>query len=184
MCMEGTRMDILGAVDEWIRDLHGPNIFWLHGHPGTGKSAIAATVRDRLLKASRLGASFLFRREDFAAQTPEALWCSVAYDPAQKYPSIRTTVVEKLTSREVDPDVTGHYEIFSELITIPLSSSVAFAPGSLPVIDALYECGGLEEARSYQDKVLRGLTHWRSLPSEQSWDLDNYSAGFLKSATP
>ncbi|KAJ7314169.1 hypothetical protein DFH08DRAFT_432364 [Mycena albidolilacea] len=168
MCLEGTRIDILGAVDEWIHDLHAPNIFWLHGHPGTGKSAIAATVRDRLLRAGRLGASFFFRREDFAAQTPEALWCSVAYDLAQKHPSIRTTVVEKLTSREVDPDVTGHYEIFNELIAIPLSSSVAVAPGSLPVvvIDALDECGGLEEARSYQEKVLRGLTHWRSLPSQ------------------
>ncbi|KAJ6597902.1 WD40-repeat-containing domain protein, partial [Mycena sp. CBHHK59/15] len=167
-CMEGTRVDILSTVDEWVNDLHGPNIFWLHGHPGTGKSAIATTVRAHLLEAGRLGSSFFFRREDFASQTPEALWCSVAYDLAQKYPSMRHVVVEKLTSREVDPDVTGHYEIFNELIAIPLGGPLVVAPGSLPVIviDALDECGGLEEARSYQEKVLRALAHWQSVPSQ------------------
>ncbi|KAJ6541298.1 WD40-repeat-containing domain protein [Mycena sp. CBHHK59/15] len=167
-CMEGTRVDILSTVDEWVNDLHGPNIFWLHGHPGTGKSAIATTVRAHLLEAGRLGSSFFFRREDFASQTPEALWCSVAYDLAQKYPSMRHIVVEKLTSREVDPDVTGHYEIFNELIAIPLGGPLVVAPGSLPVIviDALDECGGLEEARSYQEKVLRALAHWQSVPSQ------------------
>ncbi|KAJ6613532.1 hypothetical protein B0H10DRAFT_1721815, partial [Mycena sp. CBHHK59/15] len=167
-CMEGTRVDILSTVDEWVNDLHGPNIFWLHGHPGTGKSAIATTVRARLLEAGRLGSSFFFRREDFAYQTPEALWCSVAYDLAQKYPSMRHVVVKKLTSREVDPDVTGHYEIFNELIAIPLGGPLVVAPGSLPVIviDALDECGGLEEARSYQEKVLRALAHWQSVPSQ------------------
>ncbi|KAJ6597918.1 hypothetical protein B0H10DRAFT_2325271 [Mycena sp. CBHHK59/15] len=167
-CMEGTRVDILSTVDEWVNDLHGPNIFWLHGHPGTGKSAIATTVRAHLLEAGRLGSSFFFRREDFAYQTPEALWCSVAYDLAQKYPSMRHVVVKKLTSREVDPDVTGHYEIFNELIAIPLGGPLVVAPGSLPVIviDALDECGGLEEARSYQEKVLRALAHWQSVPSQ------------------
>ncbi|KAJ6623282.1 hypothetical protein B0H10DRAFT_1909435 [Mycena sp. CBHHK59/15] len=167
-CLEETRMDILSAIHQWTEDLDGPNVLWLHGHPGTGKSAIATTVRVRLQESGRLGSSYFFKREDFAYQTPEALWCSVAYDLAQRYPAVRIATIDKLRSRDVDPEVTGHYEVFMKLIAMPLAASPIVAPGSLPVIiiDALDECGGLEESRSYQTKVLRAITHWMTLPPQ------------------
>ncbi|KAF8186538.1 quinon protein alcohol dehydrogenase-like superfamily, partial [Mycena galopus ATCC 62051] len=165
-CMEDTRVDILRVIDEWIEDSEGPNLFWLHGHPGTGKSAISATVRARLLKSDRLGSSFFFRREDFASQSPEALWCSVAYDLARKYPYLRRVVVAKLKSQEIVPNITSHDDIFDTLIADPLT----FAPDEVPgrpcvvVIDALDECGGLQEAQPYQKKVLRALGRCQSSP--------------------
>ncbi|KAJ7462978.1 hypothetical protein FB451DRAFT_1495082, partial [Mycena latifolia] len=165
-CMEDTRVDILRVIDEWIDDDEGPNLFWLHGHPGTGKSTIAASVRSRLLKAHQLGSSFFFRREDFASQTPEALWCTVAYDLAQKFSAIRRLAAEKLKSQEVVPNITSHDDIFNKLIAIPLTLSPDELPGRplVIVIDALDECGGLQESQSYQRPVLRALGRCQSLP--------------------
>ncbi|KAJ7234945.1 quinon protein alcohol dehydrogenase-like superfamily [Mycena rebaudengoi] len=165
-CMEDTRVDILRVIDEWIDDDNGPNLFWLHGHPGTGKSAIAATVRSRLLKAHQLGSSFFFRREDFVSQTPEALWCTIAYDLTQKFSAIRRLVVGKLKSQEVVPNITSHDDIFNHLIAIPLTLSPDDLPGRplVIVIDALDECGGLQESQSYQRPVLRALGRCQTLP--------------------
>jgi len=42
--MEGTRVQILCDIEAWISDLMAPQIFWLTGMAGTGKSAIALSV--------------------------------------------------------------------------------------------------------------------------------------------
>ncbi|KAJ7873058.1 hypothetical protein B0H14DRAFT_2313272, partial [Mycena olivaceomarginata] len=61
-CMHGTRLDILRSIHDWANNLDGPNVFWLHGYPGTGKSAIAITVAAQLLESGRLASSFFFKR--------------------------------------------------------------------------------------------------------------------------
>ena len=43
-CMPGTREDVLTLIKSWLDDLNGPNIFWLSGSPGSGKTTIASTV--------------------------------------------------------------------------------------------------------------------------------------------
>jgi 2-phosphoglycerate kinase len=61
--MEGTRQDILKRIDAWTTDFDAPNILWLKGHPGVGKSAISARVVERLGAAKRLGSRFFFQRQ-------------------------------------------------------------------------------------------------------------------------
>ncbi|KAJ6529936.1 hypothetical protein DFH09DRAFT_934652, partial [Mycena vulgaris] len=182
-CMKDTRVDILKIIDEWINDSTGPNVFWLHGHPGTGKSAIAATVRAHLVAAGRLGSSFFFRREDFLSQTPQSLWCSVAYDLAQEYPTIRRSVVNNIKLYKIDPVATSHDEIFDKLIRGPLGVPPSIATGRLPiiVIDALDECGGLQNAIVYQAEVLRALVGWQSLPVQFKMFVTSRNEGKIQS---
>ncbi|KAF8181251.1 hypothetical protein K438DRAFT_1439900, partial [Mycena galopus ATCC 62051] len=167
-CMPGTRVDILDSILDWANDLDGPNVFWLYGYPGTGKSAIAKTVTAQFLESGRLASHFFFKREEFLSQTPKALWCSVAYDLADKYPEIRSKVVLALESGGVDPQVTSYEDIFEKLIFKSLQNPLSVPPGRMPilVIDALDECGGLKESRSYQEQVLEALGHWKYLPSQ------------------
>ncbi|KAJ6572222.1 quinon protein alcohol dehydrogenase-like superfamily [Mycena capillaripes] len=167
-CMSGTRLDILKSIHEWANDLDGPNVFWLHGYPGTGKSAIAMTITAQLLESGCLASSFFFKREEFLSQTPKDLWCSVAYDFAEKYPEIRSKVILTLGSGEVVPHITGYEDIFKKLIIKPLEKPLLVPPGRMPilVIDALDECGGLTASRSYQKQVLESLGHWKHLPSQ------------------
>ena len=42
--MPGTREDVLTLIKTWVDDLNEPNIFWLSGSPGSGKTTIASTV--------------------------------------------------------------------------------------------------------------------------------------------
>jgi hypothetical protein len=166
--MPGTRLDILKSIHDWANDLDGPNVFWLHGYPGTGKSAIAMTVTAQLLESGRLASSFFFKREEFLSQTPKALWCSVAYDLADKYPEIRSKVILALESGEVLPHITSYEDIFEKLIIKSLQNLLSVPPGRMPilVIDALDECGGLTESRSYQKQVLGALSCWKHVPSQ------------------
>ncbi|KAJ7166772.1 hypothetical protein C8R46DRAFT_951385, partial [Mycena filopes] len=167
-CMPETRLDILQSIQDWANDLNGPNVFWLHGYPGTGKSAIAMTLTTQLQESGRLASSFFFTREEFLSQTPAALWCSVAYDLANIYPGIRSKVLQALDSGAVVPHITGHDDIFKKLIIKSLENQLSVPPGRMPivVIDALDECGGLTASRPYQKQVLSAISHWKNLPSQ------------------
>jgi hypothetical protein len=91
-CMEGTRKDVFAEIDAWVDDLDTPNILWLKGFPGTGKSAIAMSTMNRLTRSSRLGSAFFFERDNANQKTAPALWRSVASDLAHRYPSLRSVI--------------------------------------------------------------------------------------------
>src|ERR1700743_3129674 len=73
-CSEGTREDILKVIDEWSTDFDAPNILWVTGQPGVGKSAIATSVVEHLRASKRLGSSFFFQRQAAEVMTPSVLW--------------------------------------------------------------------------------------------------------------
>ncbi|TFK35295.1 hypothetical protein BDQ12DRAFT_572061, partial [Crucibulum laeve] len=165
-CMSDTRVDILKSIYEWVNDLDGPNIFWLHGHPGTGKSTIALTVAKHLRESGQLGSSFFFQRDLASSQSPASLWCSVAYDLAQKHLDIRKNAIKKLRDGEIDPNQTSYMDIFNKLINDPLTtraeSHACQGRHHVVLLDALDECGGLNKHRSYRKDVLNMLGCWPS----------------------
>jgi len=163
-CMEGTRKDILEAIDDWISDLDAAqNILWLKGYPGVGKSTVASSVVKRLRTSKRLGSYLFFQRGKAAAQTSDALWRSVAFDLSQRYPTVRKHLIKKLTEdRDIatTPDLN---ELFCQVIQEPLVDSDGILP--VIVIDALDECGGLDGRHSrHREGVLNTLSTWSKLP--------------------
>ncbi|KIM24750.1 hypothetical protein M408DRAFT_317021, partial [Serendipita vermifera MAFF 305830] len=165
-CLEGTRRDILYNIRTWAADLEAPNILWLNGYPGVGKSAIASTIVEELHASNRFGSSFFFQRERASAMTPNALWCNVAYDLARRYPSIRKHIVNALIANESLPTTLNIDALFRELISEPLTKSDDIPIDKLPVIvlDALDECGGIDGWRSdHRKKLMRTLKSWSSL---------------------
>jgi NACHT domain len=167
--MEGTRQDILTTIDDWIEDLDAPNILWLRGHPGVGKSAVATSVVERLQASRRLGSSFFFQRNTALLTTPAALWHTVAFDLARKYPGVRKTIVTKLNADEIGPNIVNVNMLFRHFIHEPLVASTDIPRGRLPVIviDALDECGGLDGRYSnHRTSLLQTLKSWSRLPSE------------------
>ena len=167
-CMDGTRRDILTAIDDWIEDLQAPNILWLKGHPGVGKSAVAASVVERLQASRRLGSSFFFQRDTAILTTPAALWRTVAFDLARKYPSVRSIIVVKLSADEVGPSTANINVLFRRLIHESLMASTDIPRGRFPVVvvDALDECGGLDgQYSNHRASLLHTLKSWSTLPS-------------------
>jgi NACHT domain len=167
-CLEGTRRDILANIHEWMTDLDSPNILWIKGHPGVGKSAIASSLVEELRDSMRLGSNFFFQREKAAVMTPNSLWRTVAYDLARQYPTVRSRLVDVLKEDETILSTVNSDKLFHQLILDPLEASEGIPIGRLPiiVIDALDECGGLEGQKSKDRKSLMGtIKSWSGLPA-------------------
>lgn len=159
----------MDEIEKWVDGPESPNILWLNGFPGVGKSAIVRKLVTNLKSSHRLGSSFFFQRELSSVQTPAALWRTVAFDLARQYPSARNAIVTKLKDDEVDLEIADADELFLSLVEEPLKYSTNIPPGRLPVIviDAVDECGGFDGSQSkHRSVLLRGLKAWTRLPSQ------------------
>ncbi|KIM24764.1 hypothetical protein M408DRAFT_49255, partial [Serendipita vermifera MAFF 305830] len=169
MCMEGTRQGILQEIRRWTTDLEAPNILWINGYPGVGKSAIASTIVEELRSSNRLGSSFFFQRERASAMTANALWRTVAHDLSRRYSGIRKHLVTALNINDGLPATLNVDTLFRELIYEPLTKSGDIPTDKSPIIvlDALDECGGIDGRRSdHRKNLMRTLKIWSSLPGK------------------
>ena len=116
-CMPGTRQWMIDLIHDWLGNPSAPNILWLSGSPGAGKSAIASTLVSNLQAAGRLGSSFFCKRDDIALSNPDTGWRTIAFDLAQYDPDIRKRIVENIKGRKVDPgraDIELHFKYLIE----------------------------------------------------------------------
>jgi len=159
--MEGTRTTILQEIEDEIKNVNAPNVIWIRGSPGVGKSALAASIANRLVDQKRLVIPFRFDRTQ-TTLTTNALWRTVACDLARLFPSLRQHLVQGIqghNSSDID-------RLFRLLIEVPLSALGDATPREeLPVIviDALDECGGLRHDPSGKEdfqSLLHTLKRW------------------------
>jgi predicted ATP-dependent serine protease len=87
-CMDGTREYIFEEIDKWLGDVNEPNILWLRGGPGAGKSTIASSMVSKLTERGRSVSYFFFRRGDVALSDPAIVWRTVAYDLTLNFPRL------------------------------------------------------------------------------------------------
>ncbi|KAJ7356492.1 hypothetical protein DFH08DRAFT_688737, partial [Mycena albidolilacea] len=157
-CLQGTREAMLKTIFEWIDGLApGPLIFWLAGLAGTGKTTIATTICEELnARESRasispgqphppipLGADFFMSRHSTPRQNPHSIVCTIAYQLADRFPSVRPFLVSAL---RLNPRIVTSKNMESkimELIIGPLEGAIRALPSCIVlVLDALDECDG------------------------------------------
>jgi hypothetical protein len=184
-CMDGTRESVFKEIDNWLNGMSNssvvpsmtiytivlgpksslaPNIMWINGSPGVGKSAIASSLVSTLTEKRRLGSFFFFKRGDANSGDPASLWRTVAYDLAQFHPSVKACVVEFLNRPGFrDADINLHFKC---LIEDPLTkfSGELFSHAPVVVVDALDECGSDDSHSSQRQILLDTLTSWTCLP--------------------
>jgi 2-phosphoglycerate kinase len=56
-CVEDTRVNVLDDLERWADDNRAPNVCWLGGMAGVGKSSVAVTFSELMDKKLKLGAS-------------------------------------------------------------------------------------------------------------------------------
>jgi len=160
-CLEGTRTTILQDIETEIKNVNGPGVIWIRGSPGVGKSALAASIANRLVDQKRHIISFRFDRTD-STITTSVLWRTVACDLARMFLSLRQHLAQGNQGRS-SSDID---RLFKLLIEEPLSTLVDAIPWEeLPVIviDALDECGGLKHDASGKEDfrdLLHTLKRW------------------------
>ena len=128
----------------WAGDFDKPPVYWLNGLAGTGKSAIAQTVAERLAADGRLGASFFCSRDSKERRDLKLIFPTLAVQLATKYHKIRSIVVRLVRSVPDIPlrPLTNQAE---DLIFFPLRKS---GTSTVIVIDALDECKGHTSERN------------------------------------
>ena len=143
--MENTRVQILREIEAWVKDLKGPQIFWLSGMAGTGKSAIAWTVCARANDDQDivLGGSFFCSRST-GLSTQRDVRCVIP-TLAQLMARQSARFAEALAAElAVDPNVL-HQQIGVQVEKLLYKPLLALKDSPSPivfVIDALDECGG------------------------------------------
>jgi len=143
--MEGTRVQILSDIYAWIKDLTGPQIFWLAGMAGTGKSAIAWTICARANRDPEiiLGGNFFCSRSTgvSAQRDVRSVIPTLAQLMARQSDAFARALDAEL---KVDPEVL-HQQVDVQVEKLLYRPLLALKDSLVPtvfVIDALDECSG------------------------------------------
>ncbi|KAJ2931490.1 hypothetical protein H1R20_g5636, partial [Candolleomyces eurysporus] len=171
-CMQGTRLGVVGKVYTWASNkviVPGePNIRWMHGYVGSGKSAISQEVCDTSDRQERPVVSFFFFRN---AGHRSKIWrlattlaCQMAAVIPETEPFIRATVKANptlLSPDEADISVGARmrrliYGPFKAVTVVQGGTKVgALVRGPLLIVlDGLDECDNKDEVQELIDDML------------------------------
>ncbi|KAF8751865.1 Encoded by [Rhizoctonia solani] len=154
-CTRNTRSQILLELEQWSVDWTKPNVFWMNGMAGTGKTTIAYTFAESLKDRTALGASFFCTRTSDECRNVGRIVPTIAYQLARRSFSFRTALLGAL---DQEPDIKSQsiYSQCQRLIKDPLSRMEnATAEGLVVVIDALDECSNVDRVRTILDVLFR-----------------------------
>ncbi|KAJ7609501.1 hypothetical protein FB45DRAFT_1126924 [Roridomyces roridus] len=139
---EDSRMDTDSAAE--------PNILWLYGPAGAGKTAIMTSLAQRLRDKNRLGGTFFFRRNHHSKGISDArtLFTTLALQLAINVPELKVPISLAV---EKDPTiVTRSMELQLRHLVVEPSRDLD-DPSWTFLIDGLDECAG----EGSQEEVLR-----------------------------
>ena len=141
-CLKGTRKEVLSTIEKWLTDEKDQRVFWLNGLAGTGKSTIAQTFSETSFADGKLGASFFCSRDFEDRSNLQAIFPTLAFQLAYRYPQFREQLLQVL---KVNPDVRRE-TLSSQLEKVILRPFIATKIPTLIIIDALDECKEKEPA--------------------------------------
>jgi len=149
-------VDVLQQLEEWLENEQGQCVFWLNGLAGTGKSTIAQTFAEITFAEGKLGASFFCSRDFEDRSNLEAIFPTLAFQLAYRYPLFREKLLHILRA---NPGI-GHGSLCPQMETLIVGPFQATQIPTLIIIDALDECRDEEPASAllsvlsrYVDKI-------------------------------
>jgi hypothetical protein len=150
-CLGGTRVDVLQQLENWLEDTQGQRIFWLNGLAGTGKSTITQTFAEITFAEGKLGASFFCSRDFEDRSNLQAIFPTLAFQLAYRYPLFREELLKVLRA---DPGI-GRQSLCSQLEKVIVGPFKATQISTLIIIDALDECKDDEPASAILSMLSR-----------------------------
>ena len=142
-CDPDTRTDILNKMFEWLYGDDDRSICWLYGIAGSGKSAIAQTISERIAE-KKLAASLFFNQLERDLCVKEYIIATIAYQLAISIPALKRPICDVIMR-----DETVLQAVFADqllkLIIEPLKSLPETYPSMVIIIDGLDECKNYSE---------------------------------------
>ncbi|CAE6399051.1 unnamed protein product, partial [Rhizoctonia solani] len=154
-CARDTRANILNELEQWSLDPTKPNIFWLNGTAGMGKTTIAYTFAQSLRERGALGATFFCVRASGECRDARRIIPAVAYQLAQYLFSFRSALLDVLEN-EHSMKLESIADQCEQLIKEPLSRiKGGMTTWPIIVIDGLDECSSSSEVETMLDMLFR-----------------------------
>jgi hypothetical protein len=139
-CLQGTRIEVLKTIIAWcVHSKTALHIYWLAGHAGTGKSAIAKSSSERLVVLEdTLVVTFFASKNSEERRDPLRMLHTIIYQLAYMSTLVRTNVIKVLVAQ---PKVVqqGLSEQIKLFLLAPLQE-LTKTHSLLIVIDSLDEC--------------------------------------------
>jgi hypothetical protein len=175
LCHEGTRSKVLQDMEDWLahhnESTHINSLLWLNGQPGAGKSAVANSLRKRLIDKGHNVISFGFNQNSRIDATARVLWQSIAYQLADQFAGPRKVILDALRDEKSAKslELLTSKETF-DIFVAKAAESVREIPLDLSpiiIVDALDECGGDlgKPPSGRRTDLLATLNEWVKLPS-------------------
>ncbi|KAF2402851.1 hypothetical protein EJ06DRAFT_536387 [Trichodelitschia bisporula] len=145
-CLTGTRVELLEKIYAWAYGENSPNIFWLSGLAGTGKSTVAQTLATECFEKGRLGASFFFSRSGADVRHAGKFVTSIAAQLADNVPGAKPSLCKALKERDTIAEEPIRSQ-WHHLILGPMSKLEGDTSSAryILVVDALDECEGEDD---------------------------------------
>jgi hypothetical protein len=140
-CLEGTCVELLSRIADWVNAPGDNSVFWLRGKAGTGKSTVARTIARTYHDKGQLGATFFFSKGGGDLSNANWLMTTLALQLATRIPLLRRFIYDAHKEEKdiVDQQIVSQWD---KLIFHPMASmSGNFCPSPIVLlIDALDEC--------------------------------------------
>ncbi len=130
--MEGTRPAVLRSAGDWLDRPELPNILWIFGAPGAGKSAIATTLVKQF-SVKRLCAKVVANVDIADRRDPKRVWRTLAYNLARLHVGLKGSIMEALSEKS-----RYSQDEFLDLIVEAVRAQQCLS--IVVVLDALDEC--------------------------------------------
>ncbi|KAK0224104.1 hypothetical protein IW262DRAFT_1371032 [Armillaria fumosa] len=143
-CTEGTRLEILQRLTSWLDDISQPQIFWINGMAGTGKTTLAKSVARIASDKKVLGGSFFCSRRSADRRDVRRIIPSIAFHLAAVNEEYCRQVLKVIRKRKLGFVKTPPSEHWERLIVEPLRDSGS-SPPVLIIVDGLDECDNLDK---------------------------------------
>ncbi|KAF2395522.1 purine and uridine phosphorylase [Trichodelitschia bisporula] len=146
-CLPDTRVALLKQIYEWRDGMDSPNIFWLSGLAGYGKSTVARTVAARCFKKG-LSASFFFTKGGGDVGHAGMFVTSIAVQLANNVPDLKPVICDAIAKHSNIASLSLR-EQWGRLVLAPLSlfGTDQSTPKFLLIVDALDECTDESDVR-------------------------------------
>ncbi len=162
-CLEGTRTSVLRQAKDWLEDSEQPNILWIYGAPGAGKSAIATSLVQKFSDDKRLCTKVVAKRDFADRRDPRCLWRTLAYNLARVHDGLKGSIMEML----FDSEQPHHYsqsasveDQFRDLIVNTMQDQQFLS--IVIILDALDEY--ITKDNKHWRRLLRTVAHCADLP--------------------